>query len=95
MNQKTQRRTNCRFQHRWAVHIGGMGGWKWEKERGKKLSANEILYQSCHAAGLKKVATFSYLPHFSMPGKKYGIVQIVCIAVCDVVYRSNFVNINL
>jgi len=25
-----------------------------EKERGKKLSANEILHQSCHPAGLKK-----------------------------------------
>ena len=61
-----------------------------EKERGGKTSANEILHQSCQ---FKKMAAFSYLPHFSMPSKKYGIVQVVCIAARDVVYHTNFVNI--
>ena len=37
----------CRFQHTWAVHIGGRG-WKGRRKREikkKKLSANEILHQ--------------------------------------------------
>ena len=94
MIQKTQRHQECRFQHRWTVHTGVREGGRGEG-KGRKLSANEILHQSCHPAGLKKMAAISYLPHFSMPGKKYGIVQVVCIAVCDVVCHINFVNINL
>jgi hypothetical protein len=67
----------------------GKGGWK-ERRKGGKTSANEVLHQSWQ---FKKMAAFSYLPHFSMPSKKYGIVQDVCIVACDVVYHINFVNI--